>query len=318
MIFKDCFVKLLMANTQKSKIFGATKPGAAPTRSHRKGFAGYDIIGNIVIVKFGRGEKVSEKKKVAERFLKEHKNVRTVLEKSSKFRGRLRTQKTKWLAGEKTKEALYKENDCVFRLNVDTCYFSPRLSSERKEIALKVKKGERVLVMFGGVAPFAIVVGKLSRASEVVSVELGRDCNKYAKENVKRNNLRNVEIVGGDVRRVFQTHLSTANSKSSPALTKRERVSGVRRVKLTGKFDRVVMARPNLKDSFLDVAFRLVKKGGTIYYYGFYLEGEKKEMKEMIQLEAKKACKKIRILKVKKAGEVAAYRYRWRVDLKVI
>jgi len=292
MIFKERFANLLMAN--------------------------YDIIGNIVIVKFRKGAKVSEKKKIAERFLKEHKNVRTVLEKSDKFKGRLRTQKTKWLAGEKTKEALYRENDCVFRLNVDTCYFSPRLSSERKEIALKVKKGERVLVMFGGVAPFSIVIGKKSKAGEVVSVELGRDCNKYAGENVKRNKLLGkVTVVGGDVRRVFQTHLSTVNSKSSPALTKRERVSGVQKVKLKGKFDRIVMARPNLRDSFLDVAFRLVKKGGVIYYYGFYLENEKKKMKEMIQTEAKKARKKIRILKVKKAGEVAAYRYRWRVDLKV-
>ncbi len=251
--------------------------------------ASYDIIGNIVIVKFRKEDKLKEKKKFAERFLREHKQIRTVLEKSDKFKGRLRTQTTKWLAGEKTKEALYRENDCLFRLNIDSCYFSPRLSSERKELAETVKKGENVLVMFGGVAPFAVVIGKLSKAKKIISVELGRECCKYAKENVKRNKLSNVEIIQGDVRK-----------------------------KTSGKFDRIVMSRPNLKDSFLDVAFPAVKKNGIIHYYGFYPEDEKDAMIEMIKDEAKKARKKIRILKVKKAGEIGTKKFRFRVDLKVL
>jgi len=41
----------------------------------------------------------------AEKFLKAHKSISTVLEKEDKFSGRLRTQKTRYLAGEKTKEA---------------------------------------------------------------------------------------------------------------------------------------------------------------------------------------------------------------------
>ncbi len=251
--------------------------------------AAYDAIGNIVLMKFSRGMKLKEKKKWADRFLKEHKQIKTVLEKSEKISGRLRTPSAKFIAGEKTKEALYRENGCVFRLNVETCYFSPRLSTERKELAKKVKKGESVLVMFGGVAPFAIVVAKHSKAKRVVSVELGRECSKYAKENVKRNKLRNVEIVQGNVRK-----------------------------KVTGKFDRIIMARPNLKDSFLDVAFRAVRKGGVIHYYGFYLESEKGELKKLIVSEAKKARRKVKILKVKKAGEIGVKRYRWRVDLKVL
>jgi len=99
---------------------------------------GHDIIGNIAILKFSRETKLAEKKKKAEKFLKEHKSVKTVLEKTEKFKGRLR----KYVVGDKTKEALYRENNCVFRLNVDSCYFSPRLSSERKEVAKKVKPGE--------------------------------------------------------------------------------------------------------------------------------------------------------------------------------
>ncbi|MBU0977021.1 MAG: hypothetical protein KKD18_01255 [Nanoarchaeota archaeon] len=252
--------------------------------------ANYDIIGNVAIVKFARGAKVREKKRIAEALLKEKKAVTTVLEKTEKFSGRLRTQATKYLAGEKTKEVLYRENGCLFRLNVDTCYFSPRLAAERLEVAKMVKKNEDVLVMFGGVAPFAIVIARHSKAARVVSVELGRDCSKYALENVKRNKLRNVEIVQGDVRR---------------------KVPGL------GKFDRVVMARPQLKDSFLDIGFKAVRKGGMIHYYGFYPVEEKDKMISMILAEASRARRQVRILRVKKAGEIGTKKYRWRVEMKV-
>jgi len=253
--------------------------------------ANYDVIGNVVVVKFKKGDKVVVKKKWAKDFLKKHGSVRTVLEKSGKFSGRLRTQTTKWIAGEKTKEALHRENGCEFRLNVDTCYFSPRLSSDRLAVAGMVKKGENVLIMFGGVGPYAIVIGKNSKAGRIVSVELGKECSKYARENVKRNKI-DVEIIQGDVRRKVPL--------------------------LKEKFDRIVMARPHLKDSFLDVAFGVLKKGGVIHYHGFYLEENLRELKELILEDAKKTRKKIKILGVKKAGEIGVRRFRYRVDIKVL
>src|SRR3989344_6081141 len=108
----------------------------------------FDILGNIIVVKFPEDFSIGEKKKFAEKLLKENSSVRTVLEKIGKFQGRLRKMKTKYLAGEKTKEVLYRENNCVFRFNIDTTYFSPRLSNERKEIASLIKKDDKVLVMF--------------------------------------------------------------------------------------------------------------------------------------------------------------------------
>jgi tRNA (guanine37-N1)-methyltransferase len=253
---------------------------------------GYDILGNIAIVKFDRKAKAVEKKKYALDFFREHKNVSTVLEKCGKFSGRLRTLKTKYIAGIKTKEALFRENNCFFRFNVDTCYFSPRLGNERLEIARMIKNGENVLVLFAGVAPFSIVIAKHSKAKKVVSIELGRECKRYALENVKRNKTENVEIIQGDVKRVLP--------------------------KMNEKFDRIVMARPNLKDSFLDITFPLIKKNGIIYYYGFYFEAEKNKMIDMICEEAKNAGKKIKILKVKKAGDIGQRKYRYRADIKVL
>jgi len=196
------------------------------------------------------------------------------------------------VAGEKTKEVLYKENGCSFRFNIDTTYFSPRLSNERKEIAGKIKKGDEVLVMFAGVAPFSIVIAKNSGARKVFSNEINREANKYAKLNVELNNLKSrVELLPGDAKRV-----------------------AVELAKQKKKFDVIVMPRPQLKDSFLSSAFAVSKKGTRIYYYDFCDADKTEEVVEKIKIEASRAKKKIKIAKVKSAGEIGPYKIRCRID----
>ena len=253
---------------------------------------GYDIVGNIVIIKFPDKMKVADKKKFGNKFLSENSSIKTVLEKVGKFSGRLRTMETKYICGEKNKEVLYKENGCVFRFNVDTTYFSPRLSNERKEVASKIKKKDKVFVMFAGVAPFSICIARNSEA-QVYSNEINREANKYGRLNAELNKVKDkVVFVDGDARRVAG--------------------------KLKEKFDVIVMPRPQLKDSFLDCAFKVSKKGTRVFYYDFCGHEEFDSIKEKVKAEAKKAKKKIKILKVKKAGEVAPYRFRVRVDFMVV
>lgn len=253
----------------------------------------YTTVGNIAIVNFPYGFKGS-KKKFAEKIMKENKSIKTVVEKTGNFSGRLRKMKTKHLAGEKTKEVLYSENNCIFRFNIDETYFSPRLSNERKEIASKIKKGDNVLVMFAGVAPFPIVIAKNSKASRVVSNEINRKANKYAEWNIERNKLKDrVEIVSGD-------------SKKLPLKLKRQ------------KFDVIIMPRPQLKDSFLKTAFALSKKGTRIYYYDFCKIEDCDVILEKVKKEARENKKKIRIIQSKKAGEIAPYKIRFRIDFKVV
>jgi len=78
------------------------------------------------------------------------------------------------------------------------------------------------------------------------------------------------------------------------------------------------MPRPQLKDSFLEDAFKLTKKGTRVYYYDFCSLEDREKIVEMVQDEAKKSKKKIKILKVKNAGEIAPYKVRLRVDFKVL
>jgi len=258
----------------------------------------FDVLGNIAIVNFPLDFKLKEKKKFVARLLKENINIKTVLEKKGKIKGRLRKITTKYVAGVKTKEVLYRENGCVFRFNIDTTYFSPRLSNERKEIAQKIRNNENVLVMFAGVAPFSIVIAKNSRTKKVYSNEINREANKYAKLNIELNKVKDkVELLPGDITRV---------ATSRPTLAK------------LPKFDVIVMPRPQLKDTFLKEAFKFSKKGTRIFYYDFCVVGEEDLIVEKIKQESKKYKKKIKILKTKKAGEIAPYKIRVRVDFRVL
>ena len=100
--------------------------------------ASYDIVGNIAVIK-SEGKNKAVKLKQAKKLLKIP-NIKTVVEKVGNVHGRLRVINVKHILGEKNLIAKHKENDCVFKFDVKTCYFSPRLSGERKDIAKKIKK----------------------------------------------------------------------------------------------------------------------------------------------------------------------------------
>jgi tRNA (guanine37-N1)-methyltransferase len=253
----------------------------------------FDVLGNIAIINFSKKTSELEKKRFAQRILKENKSVTTILEKVGKIKGRLRKPTTKYIAGEKTKEILYKENNCFFRFNINNTYFSPRLSNERKEISSLIKKNEEVFVMFAGVAPFSIVIAKNSQAKKVYSNEINRQANKYAELNIQLNKLKNkVELVNGDIKKAVN--------------------------KFNKKVDVIVMPRPQLKDTFLKEAFKISKKGTRIYYYDFCNVQEINNILEKIKQKAIENKKKIKILKTKNAGEIAPYKIRLRVDFKIL
>tara|TARA_Y100000031_G_scaffold93937_1_gene103035 strand:+ start:542 stop:1417 length:876 start_codon:yes stop_codon:yes gene_type:complete len=283
----------------------------------------FDILGNVAIVRFSKEFKLEDKNKFALNLLKKQKSIKTVLEKKGKVKGRLRKQETKYLLGEKTKEVLYKENNCVFRFNIDSTYFSPRLSNERKEIARKIKKNDNVLVMFSGVGPYSIVIAKNSKAKKVFSVEINREANKYAKLNLELNKVKDkVELIQGDIKKIAGRLKDKKTSDFSQGVEKKSPFSVSRKEREENKgcprFDVIVMPRPQLKDSFLREAFILSKKNTRIYYYDFCEEDKINSVVEKIKFEAKKFRKKIKILNIKTAGEIAPYKIRVRIDFQVL
>ena len=255
----------------------------------------YDILGNIAVIK-GEGKTKEQKKKEAEELLKKP-GVETVLEKIGNVRGRLRTINARYVLGKRNKIALVKENGCLFKLDVESCYFSPRLSNERQRIAEKIKENERVLVMFAGVGVYPIVIYKYKKPKEIIGIEIGKECCRYFKENIRLNKVNPyaVKIIQGDVKKKISNKF----------------------LKEHGKFDVVIMARPNLKDSFLKQWLMASKKNTKIFYYGFCNDDEIDEIVDNLKKEANKLKRKIKIKNIVQAGEIAHYKHRFRIEIEV-
>jgi|SRR3989338_7980752 len=240
----------------------------------------YDVIGNIAILP----EKTKNPKKIAQALLKNFKNIKTVAIKTGIHHGKFRLQKTKILAGKKTKTTLHKENGCVFKLNIDKTYFSPRLVSERLRIAKLVKKNESVLVMFSGVAVYPINIAKHSKAGEVYAIEINPSAHKFAQENLKLNKISNVKLFLGDVKKILP--------------------------KINKKFDRIVMPLPSDAEYYLDLAIKKLNKNGVIHFYDF----QRKENIPNASIEKiKKHCNP-KILNVVKVGQYSPRKYRICID----
>jgi len=251
----------------------------------------FDVVGSIAIIEFPE-ELKKDKKLIAKAMLDVHRNIKTVLEKASERKGKLRLRQYKFLAGEKKTETLHKEYGCVFKVDPTKVYFSPRELTERQRIAEQIKPKERVLVMFSGMGPYGIVIAKKYPASEVTCVELNKAAMKYADENVRLNRLKNMKNYCGNVRKIC------------PKL---------------GKFNRIIMPLPLGAEDFLDVAFNCIKKNGIIHFYSW---GDESEMfvnsTKILKQKAKAAKRKIRIVCKKKVLPYAPKKWKVCLDVKVL
>jgi len=238
----------------------------------------FDIVGDIAIIKIPEELKKKEKK-IGEQLLK-FKNIKTVLKKESKVENKFRLRKYRFLAGENKKETVHVEYGCRFKLNLEKVYFSPRLATERDRIVKQIKKGEKVLVMFAGIGPYAVQIAKRSGAEIVYAIEINPEAYRYMEENIKLNKVQNkIKIFLGDVRDVVP--------------------------KLKEKFDRIVMPLPMDGENFLNLAKMVSKKGTIVHFYTFASSEEE---------AIKKINYNVKILTCVRCGSYSKNLYRFCVD----
>lgn len=154
---------------------------ALPTADLSQFYKSFDIIGDIAILKAANTNH-QEALAVAEQLMAVHKNVKSVFTQDSPVQGDFRTRKLRLLAGENKTVTKYRESGCVFSVDVEKCYFSPRLSHERLRTAQLVESGETVVNMFAGVGCFSIVIAKKIGQVKVYSI----DINPVAFEHMQK------------------------------------------------------------------------------------------------------------------------------------
>lgn len=215
---------------------------------------GLDVVGDIAILKFP-DELEIHSHPIAEELLEEAPYIKVVLEQSSPVSGDHRLRGYRWLAGEKRTTTLHKEFGCIFKVDVEKAYFSPRLSTERDRIASQIentgRKDEVVLNMFAGVGCFSILIAKRNKSTKIYSVDINRYAFEYMVQNVYLNKVRRqVVSVMGDAGSIIRNLFHQTA-------------------------DRVLMPLPEKGKEYLSSALEALKPEGGIIHYQTFIHAEK-------------------------------------------
>jgi tRNA (guanine37-N1)-methyltransferase len=257
----------------------------------------FDVIGDIAVIEIP-SELRKKEKVIGQSLLNLNKNIKVVAAEAGMHKGRYRRQKLRIIAGEKRFETLHKESGIMLKLDVAKCYFSPRLGSERMRIAKQVKKGERILVVGSGVAPYPLILARHSPADSIVAAEINPIAHRYASQNIILNKARNIVLVKGDVKKI-----SLGKSMKSSAFLGPAKQGFAR-------FDRIISAIPHEGVKLAPFLLKFAKKGAILHIYDFAPEEELSQPARNL--------KKCKILRVVKTQQVGVRRYRVCIDAKII
>ena len=239
----------------------------------------FDVIGEIAVVHLSP-ELDSFKQVIADTILTHNHRIKTVLNKITRIDGSSRTAHYEILAGTET-ITTHREYGFLYRLDLKTVFFNPKLVSERKRVTDQVQSGERVLIPFCGVGPFAIPAA--ARGGYVVAVEQNPEACRWFRENIPLNALEDrILLIQGDA--------------SMPPILPIK------------KFDRIIIPTPYGMDGILDVLTPFVKSSGVIHFYTF------KNREQSEQLENEFERKGFTMVMKRRCGNVAPSVSRWVFD----
>ena len=224
-------------------------------------YKSYDIVGEIAIIRFPKGLQ-KRRQTIAEAIMHTHKHIKTVLCQAGPVSGDLRLRKLEWVAGERKTETTHREHGCVFKVDLERCYFSPRLSYDRARVSKQVQPNEVVVNMFAGVGCYSILMAKHSEAEKIYSIDINPVAIEYMQENIRLNRVEGrVVPILGDAKKVVEERLRNAAN-------------------------RVLMPLPEKAYEYLDCAVSALKPvAGWIHYYDF--EHAKKHENPIAKVKAK-------------------------------
>jgi tRNA (guanine37-N1)-methyltransferase len=234
-------------------------------------YKSYDIVGDIAVIRVPETLKQRDEI-IGQAIMQIHRRVKAVWHQVGSVSGDFRLRKLEWVAGERKAETVHKEHGCLFKVDLEKCYFSPRLAYERIRIAQHVQPEEVIVNMFAGVGCYSIVIARHSEAKRIYSIDINPVAVRYMQENIKLNKVEERVIpIQGDAKKVVEEELRNIA-------------------------DRIIMPLPERAYEYLDCAIRSLKPtGGWIHYYDF--EHAKKNENPVEKIESK-VSKKLEMLGV--------------------
>ncbi len=208
-------------------------------------YSSFDTVGDIAIIRVPK-EGSDEMQIAAKAIMSCNKGIKTVLVQTTKVAGDYRLRRLTWISGENKTRTIYKEHGCSFAVDVDTCYFSPRLSGERLRISRLVQPFETVVNMFAGVGCFSILISRQVPTAKIYSIDLNPVAFQFMNKNVCLN-------------RVFEKVLPILGDSKEVIETRLQKIA-----------DRVLMPLPEKAIEYLPAALSALKtSGGWIHVHAF-------------------------------------------------
>lgn len=246
----------------------------------------YELIGDIAVINDLAGR--DEEESVAG-IRHHHPRVKTVLLKTDGLQGEFRVGNYRKLYGTKT-ETIHKEHGCRYKVDPTKVYYSERFATDRKRVVDQIEDGEKVLAMFAGVGPFAVLAAKDANPERVVAIEKNPGAAEYLKENIGLNRVENtVEGFEGDVKNILP--------------------------EIDEVFDRIIMPLPGSAEEFLDLAFEYLKTDGVVHYYRFMEEDNWQELEDEVKRIAERENISFNIVGREVSGERSPGVVRARLDI---
>jgi tRNA (guanine37-N1)-methyltransferase len=241
-----------------------------------------DVVGDVAVLKL-KDDIRSRAGEIGAVLMEVHPRIRAVAVDDGVM-GELRLRSLSIVAGDGPLTTVHREHGIELRVDLEQAYFSPRLATEHRRIADLVEPGERVLDMFCGVGPFAILLARLAQPGEVHAVDLNPRAAQLARENADANGVADVVTVHqGDARDVV------------PPL---------------GPFARIVMNHPTAAVDFTDVALD-ASRDGTMVHLHFIGTQEEAE------LEASSREGSMTLENTREVRTYAPGIFHWCLDLRV-
>jgi len=231
----------------------------------------FDIIGDIAIIKLPGISAVSAQS-IAAIIMAVHRNVATVLAQTSAITGDFRLRPLVHVRGKNKTSTIHREFGCLFSVDIAHCYFSPRLSNERRRITTMIKPQETIVNMFAGAGCFSILIAKKANPAKVYSIDINPVAIQYMKENIRLNRVCDRVIsLHGDAKEIINYRLKSIA-------------------------DRVLMPLPEKALQYLTCAVSALKRsGGWIHYYDFAHATNTENPVEKIKLRAAEELDRLNI-----------------------
>lgn len=222
--------------------------------------SGFQRIGDIIILSLDK-EFDNYKKEIGEAVLKIFK-VRSVCNKYGEIKGEFREPQIEVIAGSENTLVDHVEHGIKYRFDIRKVMFAKGNLSERVRYPKLIKDGEIVLDMFAGIGYFSLPMGKLSKPKKIYSIEINPISFNFLKENIKLNNINNIEAINGDNREIIDEL-----------------------VKKGIKADRVIMGYLPPPKEFLPWALKIIRRKGILHYEDILTVGrEKVESDKVIKM----------------------------------